>query len=211
MKKVNRIALATTAFLLCINWGMDEGNQSVSGGGIKPAFNFTGTVQDNTGRTFKATHITISGLYKQVPVYAVPKDMKDDNYNPTINTIRLDLSEVGRIVVPHPDDVHLFDNRKYIEIEVHSQTETGKTSVASHYLIEKSKKVLCEQVNAAGPIERELSFAAIQHINIDPIKIEQTKKPAHIVKKAVGATSKVLDKHRPVRKKVPVKKPHSKG
>ena len=189
MKKIDKIALAATAFLLCVNWSMDQDNASMSGGVVKPAVNFKGSVQDNTGRKFEADHITISGLYKQVPVYPKPKNMKDDEYNPTINTVRLDLAEVSKISVPNPNDIHLFNNRKYVEIEVYSKdAPQSKNS----YLIENSKKVLCDQVNQAGPIERELAFTAIQEIVITHYEKPQPKDkaPQKSIKKPSKTTSK---------------------
>jgi hypothetical protein len=214
MKRIEKVALAATAFLLCVNWSMDQDNASVSGGSIKPMVNFKGTVQDNTGKKFEADHITISGLYKQVPVYPKPTNMKDDEYNPTINTVRLDLAEVSKISVPNPNDMHLFNNRKYVEIEVYSKdAPQSKNS----YLIENSKKVLCDQVNQAGPIERELAFPAIQEIAITHYEKPQPKDdaPHTSVKKPSGTTSKKrvqsnfskAMKNKPKKKAAPKRKP----
>ena len=54
--------------------------------------------------------------------------MKDESYNPAINIIRLDLSEIGRITVSRPNDSYTFDNRKYLEIEVFSR-DTAQTKI----------------------------------------------------------------------------------
>jgi hypothetical protein len=161
MEKIKRITLISVAFLLCVNFSMDQKNESVSGGAAKPSVDFHGTIRDNTGSKFEAANITLSGLYKQIPVYQIPKKIQNQEYNPTINTVRLDLAEIHKIAVPHPTDIHTFNNRKYIEIEVYSKDAPTK---AYNYLIENRKKVLCDQVNNAGPIERELQFAAIQEI-----------------------------------------------
>lgn len=188
MKKTNHLTLGALAFFLCANFSMNEDETSISGGGIKPTINFKGAIQDNTGKEFEAAHITISGLYKQIPVYSKPQNMKNDKYDPTINTVRLDLAEVEKISVPQPNDIHIFNNRKYIEIEV---TSKSKIQTTNNYLIENSKKILCDQVNTAGPIERELQFPAIQKIVIshyektDP----EIKKPSPPATKSIKETS----------------------
>ena len=108
MKNYQRHMIAISAFLLCAQLSMDQNEQSVSGGGKEPAVNFTGTIHDNTGKSFKASHITISGLYKQIPVYSKPQDMQNADYDPTTNMTRLDLAEIAKIESPKPDNTHTF-------------------------------------------------------------------------------------------------------
>lgn len=163
MKSFKRRALAISALLICAQFSMDQEEGSVSGGGKKPAVNFTGTIVDNTGRPFKASHINISGLYKQIPVYSKPINMQESDYNPTINTIRLDLSEVATIKVPDPERVHMFKERKYILLDVYL---TNNPQKKYEYIVEDNKRVFCNQINGSDPIERELAFPAIQTITI---------------------------------------------
>ena len=180
MQKIKRPLLALSALLLCAQLSMDSDDKSISGGGLKPDVNFTGVIQDNTGKKFKASNITISGLYKQIPMYQKPTDIQDSSYNPSINMIRLDLAEVSKIEVPHPDDIHIFQDRKYMIIEVYSKNAAQTKNV---YLIENSKKVLCREINSSGPIERELGFAAIQIMTITgyarPTPEETTQSKKH--------------------------------
>ncbi len=177
--KIQNVGLALGAFLLCANFSMDQSGGEVTGGGVKPIVNFKGQITDNTEKTFQVENISISGLYKQIPVYAVPSNLKDSEYNPTVNTIRLDLAEIKKITVLNPETLLTFKNRTYIVIDVYSN---NAPDTKNSYLMENSKKVLCAEVNPAGPIERELQFSAIREIVIDsyekPEPKEADKKPA---------------------------------
>jgi len=128
MQKVQKRILAISALLICAQYSMDQDEKSVSGGGKKPAVNFKGNIVDNTGRPFKASHINISGLYKQIPVYSKPTNMQNSDYNPTINMIRLDLAEVTKIEVPDPERVHMFKERKYILLDVYLTNNSQKNT-----------------------------------------------------------------------------------
>lgn len=172
MKRLQKPALAVTAFLLCVNWSMDQGNGSVSGGGTQPAVNFIGTITDNTGKTFNASYINISGLYKQIPVYAKPINMQDGDYNPTINIIRLDLAELAKIEMPDPDRIYIFKDKKYSLINAYLKNNPERKH---EYLIENSKHVFCNQVNGSDPIERELEFSAVRVIIIEGYVKKETE------------------------------------
>ena len=174
MPNVQKQALAVCALLLCAQFSMDQEEGSISGGSKKPAVNFKGIIVDNTSKPFKASHITISGLYKQIPVYSKPNNMQESDYNPAINMIRLDLSEISRIEVPDPERVHMFKERKYILLNVYLNNNPEKKY---EYIIEDSKRVFCNQINGADPIERELAFPAIQTITIHSY-VKKENKPA---------------------------------
>ena len=175
--KIQKVSLALGAFLLCANFSMDQSGGEVTGGGIKPIVNFKGHITDNTDKTFNVKRISISGLDKQIHVYAVPSNLKDSDYNPTVNTIRLDLAEINKITVPNADTLLTFKNRTYIIIDVYSN---NAPDTKNSYLIENSKKVLCEEVNQAGPIERELQFSAVREITIDSYEKPETKEAEKI-------------------------------
>ncbi len=175
MSKIQKQALAICALFLCAQFSMDQDETSINGGSKKPAVNFKGIIVDNTGKPFKASHINISGLYKQIPVYSKPNNMQQTNYNPIINMIRLDLSEISRIEVPEPERVHMFKERKYICLNVYLNNNPQKKY---EYIIEDSKRLFCNQANGADPIERELAFPAVQTINIHGYEKKETNKPA---------------------------------
>jgi hypothetical protein len=157
------LALNTLGILLLCNWGNnDEKTDALVGGGKKPEVNFYGTVIDNTGTTVNANDITISGMYRQIPVYLEPKDLTQKDYNPADNIARLDLAEISKISIENPEKLYTFLNRTYIEIHVLSND--NKTT--NKYIIETSKKVLFDEVNESGPIEREVALTALQEVNV---------------------------------------------
>lgn len=205
MQNFQKRSLAICALLLCAQFSMDQDETSVSGGGKKPAVNFKGTIVDNTGRPFKASHINISGLYKQIPVYSKPVNMQDSDYNPTINMIRLDLAEVTKIEVPDPERVHVFKERKYILLSVYL---TNNSQKKYEYIIEDSKRVFCNQVNGPDPIERELGFPAIQTIHIHGYEKKEDKPastaPRQVQRRAPQAPRPV---NHPQLKKLPPQAP----
>lgn len=163
MKAFVRPLLVVNSVVLLINW---SGQDSSMQGTPKPAINFYGTVQDNTKtEPFPAQNITIGGQYRQIPVHPLPQtDVKNPSYDPNINTVRLDFAEISKISVPNPHTKYTFKNREYIMIEVESNDTQATKNV---YILELTKKLYCDQVNPAGPIERELSFEAVEMISFE--------------------------------------------
>ena len=157
------VSLSALSILLLCHWGSNnESNDSIVGGGKKPDVNFYGTVIDNTGTTVQANSITISGMYRQIPVYLEPKDLTQKEYNPSDNIARIDLAEISKISIENPEKLYTFLNRSYIEI--HILSNDGVTT--NKYMIETSKKIFFDEVNESGPIEREVSLTALQEVNI---------------------------------------------
>ena len=155
---------ALGAIFLCAQFGSQD---SSIAGHKKPKINFYGTLTDTSGNTFNVENITLSGLYKQVPFYAKPQEPKAD---PAINITRLDLHEIEKVEVPHPDKLLTFNNRQYIEVIV---TSADPAHTKNHYIIEKSKRIICDQVNRAGAIEKDLSYQALDNFVIEGHKAPQ--------------------------------------
>lgn len=149
------VTLALLTFLLCANFGAQD--ESVAGR-EKPRINFYGTLTDTTGESYNVENISISGMCKQIPVYQKPASKDVD---PTINITRIDFSELHSISVPNPNAILNYNNRQYIEILITSKdhSKTSKT-----YIIERSKRLICDQINTAGPIEKDLSFQAVDTV-----------------------------------------------
>lgn len=172
MKAFVRPLLVANTVLLLINWsGQDTSMQ----GTPKPAINFYGNIQDNTKtEPFPAQNITIAGQYRQIPVHPLPQsDVKNPSYDPNINTVRLDFSEIRRISVPNPHTKYTFKNREYIMIEVESNDDQMTKNI---YILELTKKLYCDQINPAGPIERELSFEAVETITFEGHRTQELDK-----------------------------------
>ncbi len=172
------IVLNTLGILLLCHWGTsNESNDSLVGGGKKPDVNFYGAVVDNTGTTVQAQNITISGMYKQIPVYLKPQNSTKKDYNPSDNSAFLDLAEISRIASENSEHIYMFLNRPYIEITVISKN----TVTTNHYLIETNKKIRFDEVNQSGPIEREIAFTALHEITLNGYQ-EAIKEPVQQAK-----------------------------
>ena len=152
--KFVKIALGMAALLLCAQF---TSQQSSLGTPEKPAVDVYGTLI--TDKAHEVENITISGRYENISVYERPSS---ENVNPDINTTRLDLRQISEI---HPVSTEIlkFNNRDYIELEVVSN-DANRTK--NSYIIERVKRVQCDEVNAAGPIEKEVSFLAIKNLVI---------------------------------------------
>lgn len=187
MYKAKRPLIAITMFLVSAHFGSQE--ESVAGR-EKPHINFYGTLTDTSGKKYEVDNITISGMYKQIPVYQKPDNK---NVNPSINTTRIDFTEVQSIHVPHPTTFLTFNNRQYIEIEVTSKnlSEGKSTHLKENYIIERTKRLICDQVNSAGPIEKDLSFEAVDTVTFTKHKVRQPEeKPVKEPKKEEKARGK---------------------
>lgn len=155
---IGRIGIVISALLLCAQF---SSQQSSLGTPEKPAINISGTlITDGVdGNPHEVENITISGRYENIPVYEKPSS---EDVNPDINTTRLDLRQISEIR-PVSVEILKFNNRDYVEIEIVSN-DAKKTK--NTYIIERVKRVQCDEVNAAGPIEKEVSFLAIKNLII---------------------------------------------
>ena len=57
-----------------------------------------------------------------------------------------------------------FNNRDYLEIEVISN-DSRRTK--NTYIIDRIKRLQCDEINEAGPIQKELSFLAVKSLLIE--------------------------------------------
>lgn len=193
MKIYVRLSYAAAAFILLPHFSSQDSTVS---GGAKPAVNFHGKVTD-LRENFKAENITIDRLYKAIPTYQQPplkekavsptaketastelstlestektelKPAAPRPYDPTDNVTRLDLAEISKIAMSPDQTPQRFGSRDYIVIDVYSN-DTGKTK--NSYMIEADKKLFFDQVNPAGPIEKEIKLRSVVSIEIDGYK-----------------------------------------
>ncbi len=168
MNRTIRITIASCSFLLLANF---SGQDSTTSGGVKPAVNFYGTVTDTSDKTFKAANITLERMYKQIPAYQLTPKNATESYDPTINMTRLDLSEINKIAFPENQKPQKYSNREYLIVKVYSR-DTKQTE--NEYLLEADKKLICDEINDAGPIEKEIKFRAVREIVIDGYKQSDT-------------------------------------
>ncbi len=206
MKKiVIPIAYILTACVV-INWTAQEPTIE---GKRKHKVNFYGMLTTHQDKIYKVDNISIARLYKQIPLYEVPadKDSVAKAYDPekkvTTNILkndprkgiitRIDLAETGKIMTPSPNTLWTYKKKKgyrekeYIEIVIVSN---DKQKTKNNYLIDLKRKIHCDEINEAGPIEKEVPFDAIKSLTIEGYKhreIDKKKEPEKKPAKSVAA------------------------
>lgn len=163
-KKLALLSIIITAFLLCSQFTSQK--TSVDGR-EKPSLNVYGLLTDTTNHSIRVENITIAGRFNDIAVYQKPPP--NSNVNPDTNTTRLDLCTISEIRVDSQTIVEI-NKRDYIEITVISN---DKRKTLNRYIIERLKKLFCDEVNEAGPIEKELSFIAIKRLQIQGCKKQE--------------------------------------
>lgn len=206
MKRMHTLSFLMVCFTTIIwlaNWGSQESSIE---GPEKQSVNFYGTLKTRLSKKpISIDNISIGRKYKQIPMYEKPtienlekKEILDKQgkvkkieYILTADpqtelvTTRIDLSETAEIQIPHPDIVWTYQKEngyrkiEFIEIIVISNNEK-KTK--AHYLFDLKTKVYCDQINLAGPIEKEVPLQAIDTLTISGYKYrtpaKQTNCPA---------------------------------
>ena len=197
MNKRLHVTLIVCSLFLCANFSSQD---STTSGGVKPTVNFYGPITDTSNKTFNAINITLERIYKQIPVYQEPPTGSAESYDPTVNITRLDLSEIKKIEFPENQKVQKYRNRDYLIMHVYSN-DTKQTQ--NSYIIEADKKLICDEQNDAGPIEKEIKFRAVKTIIINGFKQSEdldTKRKANISKTAENTGKTTLSKKAELKK-----------
>lgn len=188
-KKLTVILLSISAVMLLVNAGFrsEEGEE-------KPAINFYGKLKPIGGPIQKIENILISGTYENIPFYGIPADSTAD---PKSNTTEIDLSQLKELKLTKFDKmgkgIKKFNNREYIEVTVTFEKKKeaaqptdltdGLWYVEKNYLVERSRKVLCDIVEVADtPLNKELRFEAIEKISIEGYKAREASPRKKAVK-----------------------------
>lgn len=174
--------LVTLISIVCINWRTAE---TTIEGNLKQTVNFYGRLITHQGKEYKVDNISISGKYKQIAMYDKPRQYPKPTLNPTTNqreivlklnpknnfiTSKIDLSEIGEIRVPKPNIIWVYQREgrgrrlEYIEITIISK---NKKKTKNSYLLERTTKVRCDEVNVAGPVEKIVPLSAINKLIIE--------------------------------------------
>lgn len=179
MNKICCILSLLIASSVLINWGEEETTMQ---GRAKQRVNFYGTVTTQQGKTYKVDNIAIGRTYKKIQMYEIPAPSQ--NYMLTANPNKgviseLDLKEIKEMHIPNKSIVWKYQKPKgtrtvdYVEIEIISN-DANRTK--NSYLIDTRRKITCDQMNEAGPIEMEIPFNALQSLKIEGYKERETKK-----------------------------------
>lgn len=185
-----RLLIGTIAFILLANLTSQPG--STSSDAHKNKVNFYGILTlSNTSTTpnaeqqintqIKVDNISIGRMYDHIPVYAKPKNPDD---KPDIVTSYLNLSEIVSVEPVRINDRPVLDKfagREYIELIVRlAGTATG-SNAEQHYVVERNRKVYCDQINDGNPIKNELQFEGILKLEILGYKQRDAEKEIQCV------------------------------
>lgn len=174
MKRLVSLFYALCALIICVNFST---NQS-TGGEDKPPINYTGKLVSTDGTTNDIENITVSGLYKDIPVYEVPNQ---PDKNPALNTTYMNLDAVEKIRPisnnPH-ESVKKFNNRDYVEIIITMKTLPGATgSKDQHFLVDSTRRIFCDVIGSAGiNFKKEVAFEAISSLTMGAFKAKSATK-----------------------------------
>lgn len=192
MKHIVELLLFYCCLLIMIvtlgNWGNTESSIESD---KKQQVNFYGTLLTHQTETPLAIdNISIGGKYKQIPLIERPTATKDkgDPQSTSISTknsrseialdvdpktdlvtTKIDLNEVSEIQIPNPHTIWTYQKEntyrklEFLEVII-SSNNTQKTK--AHYLLESRTKIYCNEINDAGPIQKEVPLAAINSLKI---------------------------------------------
>jgi len=170
MKPQNPLKLISISliFLLC-NWSQDS---NVSGD-RKQKVNFFGEIETKNDTKYKIDNISVGRIYKQIPLFEIQKNPQG---NTAITTdprkgiiTRYDLAEIATIEVPYPDQILTFQKKaggpktEYIELSI---ALNDKTHTKTSCLIDLRRKLYCDKISDAGPIEMEVPFTSLKRLTI---------------------------------------------
>lgn len=181
MNRLHLLALSALSTGFLIGWSGQE-NTSLT---KKNRVNFYGTLETHAGNTLKIDNISVAHIYKQVKLYEVPNSFDKTHKrvmlasNPKEGIVTMvDLKESCSIEAD-PNFVFVYKKKKgsrEIEFVKITVTSKDKTRTKHEYLIEVNRKLICDEVNDAGPIEKEVPFNAIKKLTLDGWKFREDQK-----------------------------------
>lgn len=187
MKKVIQGTLSLLIVALLANWGSE---QTTVDGRKKNKINIRGTLEthglDEQGnpKLYKVNNIAIGKLYERIPVYAKPSPSDFDpvtrmlNVDPASKFLKayIDLVtdegrwETAEIRVDQPDVTWKYKKKEYSsEVEYVGITfvSNDEEKTEESYIIDLSKKITCDEINAAGPKEMEVPIQTLKRLTIE--------------------------------------------
>ncbi len=161
-------------------WGSSGANVA---GSLKQDVNFYGKLITQQGQEYIVNNISIQGKYKQIIMYDKPikhiepvlntetKQLEiklDVNPSTDLSNAGVDLSEVSEVVVPSPNTIWFYQKKEqqqkleFIEVDVISKSNTKRS-----YLLERKTRINCDEIDAAGPQEKNVPLAALDKLIIE--------------------------------------------
>ncbi len=148
--------LAIYALFICANFGFQSNTTSSE----LPPLDFYGSIIARNNEIFSFRFLTISGLYKAIPWYAVTATPEE---NPYTNTTRLNLSQIAQITVHHELAPTKYKHKTFLQISILLSNEQNPHT----FLVEANRKIVCKQISQSGQeLTKEITFEAIKEIKV---------------------------------------------
>ena len=191
---------ALCALILCANFGSNSSEQ----GPKKPSYCVYGTLTTTNNEKQAVKNLLVGGIFDRIPFYGVTLS---EDIDPTTNVTFLDLDEIISIKpsAENPlEGIKRYKNRDYIALTITLKgNEKGLSSLVKEpqekkFLVERGRKISCDQTATSGDFEREVSFEAIKELSIlgfrqgerQNSQKEQTKESPSAAKEALCAQTK---------------------
>lgn len=149
-------AMSCLALLMFINWSVPS-----TQGKEAPRLRYYGLLK-TSNKEYPVDKVTIGGLYENIPFYGIPPNM---DISPTADPTFLDLDDIVSIEPAFPtlkENLRSYKGREYVEVKI---VEKG-SNTPRHYLVEKERKIFCEEITAGAQHQREPHFEALQRLTI---------------------------------------------
>ena len=178
----SRLLISSVVLILLVNLSSQPGTNTTDG--HKNKMNFYGTVTLNNVSTaapeqskLNVENISIGRLFQHIPVNFKPNDPDSR----PVNIAYLDLVEIAAIEPIQKEGravIDKFAGREYVEIKV---TSNDSAHTEQNYIIERNRRVFCDQVNEAGHIKSEFQFEGITKLEIHGYKQRDENKEVKCV------------------------------
>ncbi|HXW86488.1 MAG TPA: hypothetical protein VEK38_04060 [Candidatus Bathyarchaeia archaeon] len=192
--------------LLLAGWATPETSRD---GDVKQKVNFYGTLKTWQGTEYHVDNIAIVGKYRHIPMYDKPqKEPKKTKTNTTTGKkelslsldphaelviTKIDLDEISEIHVPFPNEIWVYapkGKRKYNYVEVIIISKNAERT-QKRYLVDSTIKVTCDEINTAGPVEKEVPLSAIRDFIIEGYSVRGNTAVAPV--EAAPSSSAAMD------------------
>lgn len=164
---------------MIFSYGTAESNVGPS---KKHSINFYGTLEVHQGQIFEVENISIQDRYRQIPMYDCP----GENYlekavtnketgkmeinlkeNPNeLAVTKIDLEETEEICIDH-EPIYVFQQPQHRPTYFYRATIISKSNKTKHYsLIPEHTKLQCDEIDSAGPREKDVPLSAVKSLKI---------------------------------------------
>jgi len=162
-----------------MGYGSSESNLGAS---KKHPVNFYGSLETHQGTSFEVQNIAIDNRYKQIPMYDCPdkKYLEQSKLNTESGKMeiqlkenpiefavtQIDFDESQELQVEH-EPIYVFQQKEHRPSYFFHVIVISKMNGTKHdYLIPEHTKLSCDEINSAGPIEKNVPLSAVKSLKI---------------------------------------------